>query len=164
MRKINYELSYGNSPGSVTIERPVPSAYLDITSASAQKVFPLTPSVQPGVALIPLTSRTQELHTPADNRTTPYIQSFNISIQHELMPRLNLEVSYQGNKGTKLFSNIELNTENVLTNGILDAFNVTRAGGTSPLFDRMLNGLNIPGVGVVNGTTLTGSEIGRAHV
>src|SRR5439155_21704423 len=38
------------------------------------------------------------------------------------------------------------------------AFNVTRAGGNAALFDRIFNGLNVTGVGVVNGTTLTGSQ------
>src|SRR5439155_24268566 len=69
-----------------------------------------------------------------------------------------LDVSYSGTKGTKLWSPINLNTVNIFQNGILDAFNTTRAGGNAQLFDRMLMGLNVPGVGVVNGTTLTGSE------
>ena len=158
---LDYELAYGNSPGSVTIERPNPTGYLNLTQASAQRVFPLAQSVQPGIAVIPFTSRTQELHNPADNRTTPYVQSFNISVQHELMPRLSLDIAYQGNKGTKLYSNIELNTENIFSNGILEAFNTTRAGGNALLFDRLLMGLNVPGVGTVNGTTQTGSDAFR---
>jgi hypothetical protein len=44
----------------------------------------------------------------------------------------------------------------------LDAFNVTRAGGNAPMFDQMLRGLNIPGAGVVNGGTVTGSTALRA--
>ena len=35
---------------------------------------------------------------------------------------------------------------------------MTRNGGNAPLFDTMLKGLNIPGAGIVNGTTLTGSQ------
>ena len=45
----------------------------------------------------------------------------------------------------------------------LDAFNITRAGGNAQLFNRMLMGLNIPGAGVVNGTTVTGSAALRAY-
>src|SRR5207247_11411447 len=48
-------------------------------------------------------------------------------------------------------------------NGFLDAFNTTRAGGNAKLFDDMLQGLNIPGAGVVNGTTVTGSAALRAY-
>jgi hypothetical protein len=155
----DYELSFSNSPGSVTIERPVPSTYLDLATAVSTNVLPLKPSIAAGgIATIPLTSRTQVFHATADDWATPYIQSFNLSVQHELMRGLSLDVSYIGNKGTKLYSNIELNEPNIIENGILDAFNVTRAGGNAPLFDQILNGLNVPGAGVVNGTTLTGSQ------
>lgn len=155
----DYELSFSNSPGSVTIERPVPSTYLDLATAVSANVLPLRPSIPAGqVASVPLTSRTQAYHVTADDWATPYIQSFNLSVQHELARGLSLDVAYIGNKGTKLYSNIELNEPNIIENGILDAFNVTRAGGNAPLFDRIMNGLNVPGAGVVNGTTLTGSQ------
>ena len=39
----------------------------------------------------------------------------------------------------------------------------TRAGGNAQLFDQMLNGMNIPGAGVVNGTTISGSAALRAY-
>jgi hypothetical protein len=155
----DYELSFSNSPGSVTIERPVPSTYLDLATAVSTNVLPLAPSIQAGgIANIPLTSRTQVFHATADDWATPYIQSFNLSVQHELARDLALDVSYIGNKGTKLYSNIQLNEPNMIENGILEALNVTRAGGNAPLFDRILNGLNMPGAGVVNGTTVTGSQ------
>ena len=50
----------------------------------------------------------------------------------------------------------------IFNNRFLDAFNITRAGGDAKLFDDMLRGLNIPGAGVVNGTTVTGSAALRA--
>src|SRR6185436_19930458 len=93
-----------------------------------------------------------------DHRVIPYVQNFNLSLQRELMKTLTLEVSYSGTKGTKLWSANQLNEVNIFENGILNAFNTTRAGGNAQLFDRLLNGANFPGVGVVNGTTLTGSE------
>jgi len=67
-------------------------------------------------------------------------------------------VSYVGSKGTRLWSPLELNEANIFENGILTAFYITRAGGDAALFDRILNGLNVTGVGVVNGTSLTGSQ------
>jgi len=45
---------------------------------------------------------------------------------------------------------------NIFESGILEAFNITRTGGNAPLFDKMLNGLNL-GLGPINGTTVTGS-------
>jgi hypothetical protein len=46
---------------------------------------------------------------------------------------------------------------------MLNAFNVTAAGADSPLLNQIFNGLNIPGVGVVNGTTSTGSQAMRQN-
>jgi hypothetical protein len=99
----------------------------------------------------------------ADDRVIQYTQSFNLSVQRELAQNLMLEVSYIGNKGTKLWGAIELNHPNIFENGVLDAFNVTRAGGNAPLFTQILMGRNVPGAGVVNGTTLTGSEALRRY-
>src|SRR5205085_3343831 len=75
---------------------------------------------------------------------------------------LTLDVSWVGNKASKLFSPTQLNETNIFENGLLDAFIVTRAGGNAPLFNRLLNGLNVTGVGVVNGTSITGSQALRA--
>jgi hypothetical protein len=44
----------------------------------------------------------------------------------------------------------------------MDAFVVTQAGGNAPLLDQIFNGLNL-GLGVVNGTTVTGSQSVRNH-
>jgi hypothetical protein len=92
----------------------------------------------------------------ADDRVVPYVQNWNVSVQHELVKNLTLEVRYVGSKGNKLRSAKELNTINIFENGILDAFNTTRAGGATPLFDQMLNGITISAITV--GRNGTGSE------
>ena len=97
------------------------------------------------------------------NRRSPYIQNFNFGIQRELGSDLTLNVGYIGTKGTRLWGGIPLNTVDIFKNQFLDAFNVTRAGGNARLFDDMLRGMNIPGAGVVNGTTVTGSAALRAY-
>jgi hypothetical protein len=107
---------------------------------------------------VPLTNRTTTLSGFTDNRVIQYSQNINFSVQRELSRDLTLEVSYIGNKGSKLWNPIELNEPNIFENGILAAFNTTRAGGNAPLFDQIFNGLNVTGVGRVNGTTLTGSQ------
>jgi hypothetical protein len=55
-----------------------------------------------------------------------------------------------------------INETVIFENGILEAFQLTQQGGHSPLLDRIFNGINVPGVGVVNGTTITGSDAVRA--
>jgi hypothetical protein len=167
---LDYELAFLNNPGSVDREAQPTGAlgfnYLNLESAMSNAVLPLKPSFQPnpaGSITVPLTDRSQTIYLMGDKRPTPYVQTFNFSVQHELMQRMTLEVSYVGTKGTHLYHNRELNETNIFENGFLDAFNVTRAGGTSPLFDRMLTGLNVPGAGVVNGTSLTGSQALRLY-
>src|SRR5262245_8506212 len=167
---LDYELAFLNTPGSVDREAQQVSNlgvnYMNLETAISRSVLPLTPAFQPNPAasvLVPLTDRSQFIYFMGDERRTPYVQSFNLSLQRELVPRLTLEVSYVGTKATKLFSNFELNETNIFENQLLEAFNVTRAGGTQPLFDRMLRNLNVPGAGVVNGTTLTGSQALRLY-
>jgi hypothetical protein len=107
--------------------------------------------------------RTLTMNMYEPNRRTPYIQNINLSIQRELSPNLNLSVAYVGSKGTKLYGRLPLNVSKITDNQLLEAFNVTRAGGNHPLVDRMLMGLTIPGAGKVNGTTVTGSSALRKY-
>src|SRR5207247_9115812 len=133
------------------------TTYLDVGGVTPSLVPLSTGGAKPNDP-VPLSNRTTTLSGFTDNRKIQYSQNINLSIQHELAKDLTFDVSYVGNKGTKLWNPIELNEPNIFENGILDAFNVTRAGGNAALFDRIFNGLTVTGVGVVNGTTLTGSQ------
>jgi len=84
-----------------------------------------------------------------------------LELQRSIVSDLTMSVRYVGSKGTKLFGLAEQNYQNVTTNGLLEAVNITRAGGVAPLFDRMLKGLNF-GNGVV-GVNLTGSAALRLN-
>jgi hypothetical protein len=133
--------------------------YMSLTNL----VLPI-PQQFPVLGVVPLNgsrSDTAAIYDP--NRRSPYIQNFNFGIQRELASDLTLNVGYIGTKGTRLWGGIQLNTVDIFRNQFLDAFNVTRAGGSAPLFDEMLRGLNIPGAGVVNGTTVRGSAALRAY-
>ncbi|MCU1337010.1 MAG: hypothetical protein JWO19_2591 [Bryobacterales bacterium] len=147
----------GNLPGQTLNVTYTPSTYLNLANVNSSLV-PISTGGAVPFTPVPLTNRTAGIVGYSDNLRTPYIQTFNVSIQHELARNLTVDVSYIGNKGSKLLTNQQINDTHIFANGFLDAFNVTRAGGNAPLFDTMLRGLNIPGVGVVNGTTLTGSQ------
>jgi len=166
---LEYSGNFGNIPGlnaNPTFTPSSASGYLDLKglSAASGNFLPINPGVAaPGLPqpVLSATGRSQNVVGYADNRKTPYIQSFNFSIQHELARNITLDVGWVANKATKLWGNWELNESNIYENGILNAFNITRAGGDAPLFDKMLMGLNVPGAGVVNGTTITGSSAMR---
>jgi hypothetical protein len=152
-----YGREIGAQPGSQIQVILTPATYLDIAGATPSLVPLSTGGARPNDP-VPLTNRTTTLSGFTDNRVIQYSQNVNVSVQRELARDTTLEVSYMGNKGSKLWNPIELNEPNIFENGILDAFNITRAGGNAPLFDRIFNNLNVTGVGTVNGTTLTGSQ------
>jgi hypothetical protein len=156
---LGYNTNIGNLPGQTLNVTTPASTYLDLATLPASAV-PLSTGGAVPFSPVPLTNRTAGITGYADDRKTPYVESYNFSIQHELSRGLTLEVSYVGNQAHKLWSTIQLNETNIFENGILDAFNVTRAGGNAPLFDQMLKGLNVGGI--VNGTTRTGSQALRS--
>jgi hypothetical protein len=151
----------GNFPGqTLNTANPV-SSYVDLTTVGS--LIPVsTGGVQP-FAPVALTNRSAGITGYTDNLRVPYIQTFNVSIQHELTSSLTFDLNYIGNKGTRLYTTQQLNDVNIFENGFLDAFNTTRAGGNAALFDQLLMNVNVPGVGVVNGTTLTGSQALRRY-
>lgn len=71
-----------------------------------------------------------------------------------------MDVRYIGTRGVKLHGSFNVNDADFRNNGLLQALEVTRAGGNAELFDRMLGGLNL-GSGVVG--TISGSEALRRH-
>ena len=142
-------LSITQAPGALT-----PSQYLDI--ASSLTAFPLPMGGVRPLQPVPVTNRVTGVQGYADNRAVPYVQNWNLSLQRELVKNLTLEVRYVGSKGTKLRSAKELNTVNIFENGILNAFNITQAGGNAPLFDAMLQGIRIGSITV--GQNGSGSE------
>ncbi|MEO8098227.1 MAG: carboxypeptidase-like regulatory domain-containing protein [Acidobacteriota bacterium] len=159
-----YSSNIANLPGYNLNQTITPATYLSLNTLGTA-TFPVSTGGTLPFAPVPTVgqgTRSTGITGYTDHRVVPYIQSFNFSIQHEIARNVTFEVGWVANKATKLYSNQQINESNIFENGILNAFNVTRAGGTAPLFDRMLTGLNVPTVGVVNGTTLTGSQALRA--
>jgi hypothetical protein len=137
------------------------SAYRDLTSLN----FPLAyPSSIPDVVTVPVTERATSLAFFAPNYTAPYVQTFTLGVTRSLPGNLILDVKYLGTRGVKLHSSINYNEPDFQYNGLIDALNITRAGGNAPLFDQMLNGLNFgTGIGIVGQGGITGSEALRRH-
>jgi hypothetical protein len=133
------------------------AAYLDLRGAR----LPLTPQGVP-LETIPVTDRSQIVRVFDQGLRTPYIQNWNATLQREVGKGMVVEARYVGSKATKLLRGADVNERNIFENGILDAYLVTQAGGNAPLLDRIFNGLNIPGLGVVNGSSIRGSAALRA--
>jgi len=116
------------------------------------------PPLGPPLAPIALTDRTQTITAFDQNLRSPYIQNWNASIVRSLPGNSSFDVRYVASKGTKLLRAASVNEVNIFENGILEAFRVTQAGGAAPLLDRIFMGL-----GGVNGTTMTGSDLVRSN-
>jgi hypothetical protein len=57
-----------------------------------------------------------------ENIRTPYVQQWSFGIQREIMRDTVLEFTYVGNRGVKLFRQIQINEVNVFENGFLQEF------------------------------------------
>jgi hypothetical protein len=104
------------------------------------------------LATVALTDRAQSMFAWDSGLVTPYIQNWNASLTHRLPGRATLDLRYVGSKGTRLYRSTNINESNVFENGVLDAFRAAQEGGGSPLFDRVLAGLNVAGFGLVDGS------------
>lgn len=138
------------------------------TNLSAANLFPPSPA-QSGIA--PLTA--PAINDGVNNGQTflvannglkqPYIQNYNASIIREMAPGLTVDVRYVGSKGSRLWRGTNVNELNIFENGILQAFQSAEAGGNPALLNQIFNGLNVSGVGVVNGSTITGGQALRGN-
>jgi hypothetical protein len=153
---------YGfGAPGLGSSTSLTPSVYTSLNSIA----FPLTTSAVP-LATVPINDNNATTQTAliADgNLKSPYIQNWNVSYGREIAKGYVLDVRYVGSKASKLFRGTNIDELNTIENGILNAFQVTEAGGNSPLLTQIFKGLNVPSAGVVDGTAVTGSDAVRKN-
>jgi hypothetical protein len=142
--------------------------YLDLRSVPLLvPVRPTTPA-KPGRQL-DIFASSGDFRAYDARYATPYVQNFNLSITRSLRSNLTLDLHYIGTVSRKQAGQIDLNTPNVYHNKeLLEALEITRAGGNAPLFDQMLAGLNLnnnaSGYGAV-GTSVGGVlQTGSAHL
>jgi hypothetical protein len=163
-----YNSALGSFPGNSAnvTTTSFPQGYLDLATAVANQktLFPLATTAVPfqPLPLHSTASRTGTIYGYADDWKTPYIQSYNFSIQRELTRTLTFDIGWVANRGARLYSNSGLaaghniNDVNVVTNGVLDAFNQVRQGAASvPLMEQIFNGVSLsPGKVIgTNGVT-----------
>ncbi len=163
-----YNTALGSFPGNslnVTASTfSVPGGYLDLAKAvgNQKTLFPLPTGTSVPFQPLPLNgagSRTGTIYGYADGWKTPYVESFNFSIQRELTRSLTFDVGWVGNHAAHLQANHQINDVNVRENGILAAFNAVRAGENNvALVDQIFKGVNFPGVGTVGANGLTAAQ------
>ena len=106
------------------------------------------------------------------NLRTPYVQEWQFSIQHEILPGTIFEARYLGNKGTKLLRGFDYNQVDIFSNGYFDDFQRARSNGFlalaasgefNPQFDAQVAGSQpltffplLPSGGVLTHPTIQG--------
>ena len=153
----NADTEVGSNPGMNTTIAFQSGGVLNLSNVGV----PFDPGQ--AMATVPLTDRTQTLRVFDTGLRNQYYQNWNVSLQREITRDSILSVRLVGTKGTRLLSGVNLNTDVITSNGILNAFNITRTGGQAPLFDQLFAGLTISGQGAVNGTTVRGSDYARSN-
>jgi hypothetical protein len=167
--RMGYTWTRPMSQSFLAIDGSVPSFGTSAVVSSVGPTFlnsvnlPLSPTFSNPLQVWPINDKTQNISTYDPNFKPPIVQSFNASLERQLTSTMTIAIRYVGNKSTHLVGGYNLNFPNVFENGILEATTITAQGGNAPLFDRILMGVNVPGAGVVNGTTLTGSQALRAY-
>jgi hypothetical protein len=162
----NADTEIGSNPGLNATQTFSSGSLLNLTNVAVPYSPGAVLSLAPGtnyLTPVPLTDRTQTLNVFDTGLRNQYYQNWNISVQRQVTRDSFLSVRYVGTKGTKLLQGENLNSDVITSNGFLSAFQTTRAGGEAPLFDQLFNGLTVPGVGAVNGTTVRGSDYARSN-
>src|SRR5580658_7434994 len=153
---------YGYSvPGYLNQVAYAPPTYQNLVNST----LPLTPTNRP-FATVPINdtnASTQTLLVANSGLKTPYIQNWNTSVGRQLSKGLTIDVRYVGSKGSRMYRGSNINENNIFESGVLNAFEITDAGGNAPLFNQIFKGLNVSGVGVVDGVNITGSQAVRGN-
>ncbi len=153
---------YGYSvPGYLNSVSYAPPGYQNLVNST----LPLAPTSAP-FATVPINdtnASTQTLLAANSGLKTPYVQNWNASLGRQLSRGLTLDVRYVASKGDRMYRGSSINENNIFESGILNAFEITDAGGNAPLFNQIFKGLNISGVGVVDGVNITGSQAVRGN-
>src|ERR1051325_7312668 len=92
-----FDTALNRTPGIFQYTNYTPGTYLSLANIT----LPLPPVSQP-LQAVPLTDRTQNIESWDNSRVNPYIQNWNLEIQHEVAKDWIVEARYIGNKGTKL--------------------------------------------------------------
>ncbi len=156
-RVSTFNSTFANPPGSsldASINGGPGLEYLDMTKLSSLVPVPLSAApMKP----IPVTDRSVGLSAIDPNLTTPYVQNLTLNQTRNVGRKLTLDGRYIGTLSRKLYGSVNLNSPNFLFNGLKEAFDAARAGGESPLLDKMFNGINIVGGA---GTGPVGTTVG----
>ena len=98
----------------------------------------LQPSVSPEDFLQPPAVGSGSIRVVDSEFQTPITHGWAVSYQRKLFRQTRFEVAYIGRRAEHLFGAYNANQPEIFANGFVDAFNIVRAGGESPLINQLL--------------------------
>jgi hypothetical protein len=129
-----------------TFNGPGAGTYFDLQDVINQTGIPVNPPFPAGNA-IPRTDRDTLMFAFDPKLVSPYVQNLTLSLIHRVSSNLTVEGKYIGTLTRKLWGNLNINEENFLFNGLLEAFDAARRGQEHPLLDRIFHGIDMDGRG-----------------
>jgi len=153
--------------GDTNIASILTTRALNLTDLTT--LVPVRPTNNPG-ATVPIYGRTGTFQAFDPEFRTPYIQNVTMQITRNVSKIFQMDLKYVGTFARKLEDTINLNFATVFDNPeLLQALEITRAGGDSPLFDQMFAGLDLHGTAGTGygqvGTSVGGVlQRGSAHL
>jgi hypothetical protein len=169
------EAILGGAPGA-TLSSTTNTADPDIAAILATRALnlqdiptlvPVRPTINPGQTLPVYGRYTGGFEGYDPNYRTPYTQNLTLQVTRSVARNMTLDARYVGTLGRKMETTLNINTPAIFSNKeLMDALDLTRAGGNSPLFDQMFAGLNVSGqttggYGAV-GTCVAGAPAGAS--
>lgn len=95
------------------------------------------PSLTPTQLLSPAPYSSAGITVVDPNFKMPVTHEWGLSLQREIAPSTIVEVDYIGRRAYHLFGAYNANQAQIFNNGFLDAFNIVKAGGDSPLINSL---------------------------
>src|SRR5262249_26106617 len=108
----------GSVPGTLLSPANPVASYVSVASLASSNIVPLSTQGALPFTPVPVTNRSQVLNPYDPNLKTPYVQSFNVTLQREITRTLSLDVSYIGNKASKLVTGRQINDVDIVDNGL----------------------------------------------
>lgn len=144
----NYRIAYDRL-NTFSLSSAVFANLPGTTTASADQTYgqangrlaglsPLTaPNLTPSQLLTPATYGNASITVVDPNIKMPTTHEWGLSLQREVARNTIVELDYIGRRAYHLFGGYNINQVNITSNGFVDAFNVVKAGGDSPLINSL---------------------------
>jgi hypothetical protein len=115
-----------NPPGSTYSNRyNINNTYVDL--ASIDSILPVPQSIQP-MQPFPLEDRSQTITVYDSNFQAPMVHNLTLALTRNIGNNLTVDLKYIGTLARKNTSTFNINTPNILENGLKEAFDAARYG------------------------------------